>query len=62
MEQMATCLEKLLKKLREPIPEQIIGKMVVAVSLTFVIMNCDCTKAMGRGLGFIPIKDTGHYW
>ncbi len=31
MEQMATCLEKLLKKLREPIPEQIIGKMVVAI-------------------------------
>ncbi|XP_022104846.1 dual specificity mitogen-activated protein kinase kinase 7-like isoform X2 [Acanthaster planci] len=31
MEQMATCLEKLLKRLREPIPEQIIGKMVVAI-------------------------------
>ncbi|XP_038046871.1 dual specificity mitogen-activated protein kinase kinase 7-like isoform X2 [Patiria miniata] len=31
MEQMATCLEKLLKKLREPIPEQIIGKMVFAI-------------------------------
>ncbi|XP_071493793.1 dual specificity mitogen-activated protein kinase kinase 7-like [Diadema setosum] len=31
MEQMATCLDKLIKKLREPIPEQIIGKMVVAI-------------------------------
>ena len=33
MEQMATCLDKLIKKLKEPVPEQIIGKMVVAVSL-----------------------------
>ncbi|XP_072015628.1 dual specificity mitogen-activated protein kinase kinase 7-like isoform X2 [Amphiura filiformis] len=31
MEQMATCLEKLMKRLKEPIPEQIIGKMVVAI-------------------------------
>eukprot|EP00057_Strongylocentrotus_purpuratus_P026467 XP_011680941.1 PREDICTED: dual specificity mitogen-activated protein kinase kinase 7 isoform X2 [Strongylocentrotus purpuratus] len=31
MEQMATCLDKLIKKLREPVPEQIIGKMVVAI-------------------------------
>ncbi|XP_033095994.1 dual specificity mitogen-activated protein kinase kinase 7-like [Anneissia japonica] len=31
MELMATCLEKLMKRLKEPIPEQIIGKMVVAI-------------------------------
>ncbi|PIK35153.1 putative dual specificity mitogen-activated protein kinase kinase 7 isoform X1 [Apostichopus japonicus] len=31
MEQMSTCLDKLIKKLKEPIPEQIIGKMVVSI-------------------------------
>lgn len=30
MELMATCLDKLLKRLRAPIPEQILGKMAVA--------------------------------
>ena len=32
MELMATCLDKLLKKLREPLPERILGKITVAVS------------------------------
>jgi len=31
MELMATCLEKLLKHLHEPIPECILGKVAVAV-------------------------------
>ncbi|KAJ8038852.1 Dual specificity mitogen-activated protein kinase kinase 7 [Holothuria leucospilota] len=31
MEQMSTCLDKLIKRLNEPIPEQIIGKMVVSI-------------------------------
>ena len=30
MELMATCLEKLLKRLKEPIPERILGKVAVA--------------------------------
>lgn len=33
MELMATCLDKLLKKTRRPIPEKILGKMAVAVSI-----------------------------
>ena len=32
MELMATCLDKLLKKTKRPIPERILGKMAVAVS------------------------------
>lgn len=31
MELMSTCLDKLLKKTRRPIPEKILGKMAVAV-------------------------------
>ena len=31
MELMATCLEKLMKQLKEPIPECILGKVAVAV-------------------------------
>lgn len=37
MELMDTCLDKLLKRLQAPIPEQILGKMAVAVSLFFKI-------------------------
>ena len=33
MELMATCLDKLLKKTKRPIPERILGKMAVAVSI-----------------------------
>lgn len=32
MELMSTCLDKLLKRTRMPIPEKILGKMAVAVS------------------------------
>jgi mitogen-activated protein kinase kinase 7 len=32
MELMSTCLDKLLKKYRQPIPEDILGKIAVAVS------------------------------
>lgn len=32
MELMSTCLDKLLKRTRLPIPEKILGKMAVAVS------------------------------
>ena len=32
MELMATCLDKLMKKLKAPLPERILGKVVVAVS------------------------------
>lgn len=31
MELMATCFDRLLKKLKEPIPENIIGKIAVTV-------------------------------
>jgi len=33
MELMATCLEKLMKRLKEPIPESILGKVAVAVCI-----------------------------
>ena len=33
MELMSTCLDKLLKKLKSPIPERILGKVAVAVSV-----------------------------
>lgn len=32
MELMATCFDKLMKKSEEPVPEQILGKVTVAVS------------------------------
>lgn len=38
MELMATCLDKLLKSLREPIPERILGKVAVAVSICFYFL------------------------
>lgn len=34
MELMATCFDKLLKRLKTPIPEEILGKVTVAVSKT----------------------------
>lgn len=33
MELMATCLDKLTKRLQEPVPERILGKVAVAVSI-----------------------------
>lgn len=37
MEKMSTCLDKLLRQMQEPIPENILGKMAVAVSfLSFI--------------------------
>ena len=33
MELMSTCLDKLLKKLKAPLPERILGKVAVAVSI-----------------------------
>lgn len=32
MELMATCLDRLLKRLKGPIPEHVLGKMCVSVS------------------------------
>lgn len=32
MELMATCFDKLLKRLKQPIPEYVLGKVTVAVS------------------------------
>lgn len=37
MELMATCFDKLMKKLNEPVPEQILGKVTVAVSCQIYI-------------------------
>lgn len=37
MELMASCFEKLLKNLKQPFPEDIIGKVAVAVSFDTVI-------------------------
>jgi mitogen-activated protein kinase kinase 7 len=34
MELMTTCFDKLLKRLGKPIPEEILGKVTVAVSLS----------------------------
>jgi len=41
MELMASCLEKLMKQLKEPIPEQILGKVAVAVCLSLASI-CSC--------------------
>ena len=44
MELMATCLDKLMKRLKEAIPEKILGKVAVAVSLldSFTISMYHC--------------------
>lgn len=39
MELMSTCLDKLLKRTRRPIPEMILGKMAVAVSTVYHIQD-----------------------
>src|SRR5687768_976433 len=36
MELMSTCFDKLIKKLIQPIPEPIIGKIAVSVSQSFI--------------------------
>jgi len=40
MELMATCLEKLMKRLKEPIPECILGKVAVAVCGLLLLSIC----------------------
>lgn len=41
MELMATCLDRLLKKLKSPFPEEIVCKMTVSVStLAIFIVVC----------------------
>uniref|UniRef100_A0A8C7F047 Dual specificity mitogen-activated protein kinase kinase 7 n=1 Tax=Oncorhynchus kisutch TaxID=8019 RepID=A0A8C7F047_ONCKI len=43
MELMGTCAEKLKKRIQGPIPERILGKMTVAVSLSISsIISCSC--------------------
>lgn len=39
MELMATCFDKLLKKSNQPVPENILGKVTVAVSLRFFFLQ-----------------------
>lgn len=39
MELMATCFDKLLKRLRQPIPEPVLGKVTVAVSINNMIFS-----------------------
>jgi len=39
MELMATCLEKLMKQLKEPIPECILGKVAVAVCIFLICVQ-----------------------
>lgn len=38
MELMTTCFDKLLKKLGKPIPEEILGKVTVAVSISLCVV------------------------
>ena len=49
MELMATCLDKLLKKTKRPIPEQILGKMAVAVSILRSVSESNNSGAVGKG-------------
>ena len=50
MELMSTCFDKLLKRLQKPIPEHVLGKVTVAVSVDSVLNlfhvnifdNCAC--------------------
>lgn len=39
MELMTTCFDKLLKRLGKPIPEEILGKVTVAVSIIHLYKN-----------------------
>lgn len=40
MELMATCFDKLLKRLKQPIPEYVLGKVTVAVSCYIFRLLC----------------------
>jgi len=43
MELMATCLEKLMKQLKEPIPECILGKVAAAVRVLLLLsLRVEC--------------------
>lgn len=46
MELMATCLDKLTKRYKQPIPEPILGKISVAVSFSLPTL----TKLLNSGL------------
>lgn len=62
MELMATCFDKLLKRLRQPIIEPIIGKIAVAVRLTLIFK---CSKYCFHSIDpahlipiFFPLRQT----
>ena len=57
MELMATCLDKLLKKTKRPIPERILGKMAVAVS---IIMYHFVLLSVARLCPFSNLKNLKH--
>ena len=48
MELMATCFDKLLKRVRQPIAESIIGKVAVAVSFIFLFIKKESNIISGR--------------
>lgn len=48
MELMATCFDKLLKRLKKPIPEPVLGKVTVAVSTPTIINHIDNNYFMCR--------------
>jgi hypothetical protein len=48
MELMASCFDKLLKLIRQPIPEFILGKLTFSVNFLFCIMFYSILFFFGR--------------
>ena len=60
MELMATCLERLLKKLAGPVPEDIVCKMAVSVSGWFLVITlcvmCICCVQIVKALDYLKTQ------
>ena len=60
MELMATCLERLLKKLAGPVPEDIVCKMAVSVSTCVTalcsISTCVCVVQIVKALDYLKTQ------
>ena len=53
MELMSTCLDRLLKKLHGPVPEDIVCKM--AVSVSYLGLVCSCAIALWDEIASFPV-------
>lgn len=57
MELMATCFDKLMKRSKQPVPEPILGKVTVAVSMTFCTIPHFCCNIERQRLLFFYFAD-----